>query len=138
MVAIPNDPSNEGRALLLLAKAHVIGLRDGVGLFPTPKDVIDNPKQLHFVVLDAAQIPRALSSVDLGGLTNDYSKPAGFKPDQAVMLEQGDSPYANVIVVRQNEVHDKQYHALVAAIQSKAYRQAVLKQFPDGSAISAF
>ena len=101
VIGIPNDPSNEGRALLLLAKSHIIKLRAGVGLFPTPKDVIDNPLNLKFIDLNAAQIPRSLGNVTLGGLTNDYTKPAGFTPSQAVLLEGPDSPYANIVAVKQ-------------------------------------
>ncbi len=137
-IAIPNDPSNEGRALLLLKKAGLITLRSGVGLFPTPSDVISNGHQLKFVELDAAQVARSLDNVALGGLSNDYAKPAGFKPSQSVLLEGADSPYANVIAVRSADKTKPLFKSLIAAIHSKAYTQAVLKAFPDGAAIAAF
>ena len=137
-IAIPNDPSNEGRALLLLRNAGLIALKSGVGLFPTPEDVIKNPKDLKFVTLNAAQIPRALNHVALGGLTNDYTKALGLVPSQAVILEGPDSPYANVIVVRNRDKKSPAIQKLVAVIHSKAYTDAVLKAFPNGSAIPAF
>ena len=137
-IALPNDPSNEGRALLLLAKHHIITLKPGVGLFATPKDVASNPLHLHFVELNVAQIARSLSSVALGGLTNDYTKPAGFKPKDAVLLEGGDSPYANVIAVKKGREHDRKLEELKAVIHGRAYTQAVLHAYPDGAAIPAY
>lgn len=137
-IAIPNDPSNEGRALLLLARHHVIGLKRGVGLFPTPHDIVSNPLHLRFIALDAAQIPRALNNVAMGGLTNDYTKPAGFTPAQAVLLEGLHSPYANVIVVRTKDQHDPIFKQLIAVIHSKAFVRATLKAYPDGEAVPAF
>jgi YaeC family lipoprotein len=137
-IAIPNDPSNEGRALLLLARYHVISLKPGSGLFPTLKSIADNPLHLHFVILDAAQIPRALKEVALGGLTNDYSKPAGFLPSQAVILENGDSPYANVLVVRRQDKHKAKIKKLIAILHSKILLDRTLKAYPNGAAIPAF
>ena len=138
VIAIPNDPSNEGRALLLLSHAHLVGLKPHAGLFPNPRDIILNPKKLHFVEMNAAQIARSLNDVDLGGLTNDYAKPAGFIPKQAVLLEGPDSPYANVIVVRTSNLQNPLLKQLVKVIHSKAYLQATLKAFPNGAAIAAF
>lgn len=138
IVAIPNDPSNEGRALLLLQQAKVIGLRSGVGLFPTPKDITENKQHLKFVELNAAQIPRSLNNVAIGGLTNDYTAPAGFTPSQAVLLEDSNSPYANVVAVRTSEKNKVIFSELLAAIHSKAYTQAVLKAYPNGAAVPAF
>lgn len=138
VIGIPNDPSNEGRALLLLARTHLIKLRAGIGLFPTPRDIENNPEHLKFITLSAAQIPRSLDNLTLGGLTNDYAKPAGFTPSQAVLLEGGDSPYANIVAVRVNHKNYKLIKELIAAIHSKAYLDANLKAFPNGAAIAAF
>lgn len=137
LIALPNDPSNEGRALLLLAKAHLIGLRGAAGLFARPQDIISNRLHLRFIELDAAQIPRALTNVVLGGLTNDYAKPAGFRPRDALILESADSLYANVIAVRSDIKNKKLYQQLVEVIHSKAYEQAVLTAFPQGAAVIA-
>jgi D-methionine transport system permease protein len=138
IIAIPNDPSNEGRALLLLQKADLITLPKNIGLFPTPKDIISNKLNLQFVELNAAQIPRSLNNVALGGLTNDYAKPAGFTPTQATLLEGPDSPYANIIAVRTSDINNPILKKLVAVIHSPAYTNAVLKEYPNGAAIKAY
>ena len=138
IIAIPNDPSNEGRALLLLQKSKIILLKPGVGLLPTPNDIISNRLHLKFVELNAAQIPRSLNNVSLGGLTNDYTRPAGLTPSNAILLEGSDSPYANVIAVRTNEKNKNVFKELTQAIHSKEYTKAVLKQYPNGAAIPAY
>lgn len=136
-VAIPNDPSNEGRALLLLQKAHVIRLNPQAGLFATKASIIANPLHLHFVEMNAAQLPRALADASLVALTNDFVGPAGFTVKQAVIKEGADSPYANVIVVRQGD-HNPLFKKLIKAVQSPAVVNATMKAFPDGAAIVAF
>src|SRR3990167_3578404 len=138
MVAIPNDPSNEGRALLLLSDNHLITLKPGSGLFATPSDIAENPYDLQFKELNVAQIARSLNDVAIGGLTNDYTKPAGFKVSDAVVKESPDSPYANVVAVRSADVHRSDIKKLISAIHSKQYLQATEKAFPNGAAIAAF
>ena len=119
LVAIPNDPSNEGRALLLLEKAKLISLNPKARLFATPKDIIQNPKHLQFKELDAAQTARSLPDVDLAIINTNYAIPAGLSPTKdALFLEDKNSPYANIIVVRQNEINDPRVKQLVAAFQS--------------------
>lgn len=138
LVAIPNDPSNEGRALLLLQKSHLITLRKGVGLLGTPADIVSNLKGLHFVEMNAAQIPRSLHDVTIAALTNDFVKPAGFTVNQALMVEGKDSLYANVIVVQAKDKNRPVFKELVAAIQSKPVLDATMKAFPDGAALQAW
>lgn len=138
VVAIPNDPSNEGRALLLLQKAGLIHLKTGAGLFGTPRDIVDNPKNLKFRVLDAAQLPRVLKDVDLVGLTNDYVKDAGLIPQDALLKEGADSPYANVIVVRSKNKGKAIFKKLVAVMHSKAVLKITEQLFPRGAAIAAW
>lgn len=138
IVAIPNDPSNEGRALLLLQKAGLIRLKAGISLFGTPRDIVNNPKNLQFRVLDAAQLPRVLKDVDLVGLTNDYVKSAGFVPQDALLKEGADSPYANVIVVRNKNKDKLVFRKLVAIMHSKGVLKVTEKLFPHGEAIPAW
>lgn len=103
-VAIPNDPTNGGRALLLLADKGVIALADGVGLSPTPLDVTENAKKLEFLELDAAQLPRALADADIAIINTNYALEAGLNPEKdAIAIENADSPYANIIVVRKGD-----------------------------------
>lgn len=132
IVAIPNDPSNEGRALLLLQKAHLIKLNKDAGLYATPHNIIENPKQLKFKELEAAQIARSLPDVEIGIINTNYAIPAGFTPSKdAIFLEDKDSPYANIIVIRQDEINDPRMKQLVAAIQSEAVLKVAQKLFKD-------
>jgi D-methionine transport system substrate-binding protein len=138
IVAIPNDPSNEGRALLLLQKAGLIKLKDTAGLYATPADIADNSKQLKFKELDAAQLARSLADVDLAVINTNYAIPAGLSPTKdAILHEEGDSPYANIIVVREDELNDPRVKQLVSAIESPEVLKAAMDIF-NGQAIPAW
>jgi D-methionine transport system substrate-binding protein len=138
LIAIPNDSSNEGRALLLLQKTGLIKLNPRVGLFGTPRDIINNPKNLQFKELDAAQLPRVLKDVDLIGLTNDYAKPAGFTPQDTLLQEGADSPYANIIVVKTKNKNKLIFKNLVATMHAKEVLAITKKLFPHDAAIPAW
>ena len=138
LVAIPNDPSNEGRALLLLQKAGLIQLRKGVGLLATPRDIVVNKKQLRFKLMPDAQCPRALPDVALAGLTNDFVGPAGFTLDQALIHEQADAPYANVIVVQTKDKESPLLQQLVEVMHSPPVVAETMRLFPNGGAIVAW
>lgn len=138
IVAIPNDPSNEGRALLILQKAHLITLKPRVGIFGTTNDIIRNPNNLQFKALENAQLPRVLHDADIVGLTNDYVKVAGFTPEEALLHEGADSPYANVVVVRSSENDKPVFKKLVAAVQSPEAERVTMKLFPNGAALPAW
>ncbi|MCX7125717.1 MAG: MetQ/NlpA family ABC transporter substrate-binding protein [Gammaproteobacteria bacterium] len=103
-VAIPNDPSNEARALLLLQKAGLITLKPKATINATIQDVESNPKQLKLVSLDAAQLPRVLEDVAVAAINTNYAIPAGLSPSHALFSEQSDSPYMNLIVVGSEEI----------------------------------
>ncbi len=131
-IAIPNDPSNEGRALLLLQKMGVIQLNKNAGLFATPNDIESNPKKIHFKELDAAQLARSLPDVDAAAINTNYAIPAGLSPTKdAVFHEGADSPYANIIVIRRDELNDPRMKQLVSAIQSQEVIDAAKKIFND-------
>jgi len=137
-VALPNDPSNEGRGLMLLQKAKLIKMKKESGIYAMPEDIIENPKQLKFKELDAAQIARSLPDVDLAVINTNYAIPAGLTPRKdAIYLEGKDSPYANIIVIRKNELKDPRMKQLVAALQSDAVLKATQKIF-KGQAIAAW
>lgn len=103
-VAIPADPTNGGRVLLLLEAQGLIRLRPGVGIAATPFDVIDNPRGIKLVELPAAQLPRALDDVAVAAINSNYALEVGLVPHRdALVLESADSPYANVIAVRAAE-----------------------------------
>jgi D-methionine transport system substrate-binding protein len=138
IVVIPNDPSNEGRALLLLQKAGLIKLKNGAALFATPVDIQDNPKQLTFTELDAAQLARSLPDVMLAVINTNYAIPAGLSPTRDAIFHEGpDSPYANIIVVRADEINDPRIKQLVAAFQTPEVADAAKKIFND-QAITAW
>lgn len=138
LVAIPNDPSNEGRALLLLQKAKLIKLDKKAGLYATPQDIIENSKQLTFTELDASQLTRSLPDVTIATINTNYAVAAGLSPTKdALFLENKDSPYANIIVIRKDSVNDPRMKQLVAAIQSDAVLKAAKRIF-NGQAIKAW
>ncbi len=131
-IAIPNDPSNEGRALLLLQKAGIIQLKKSAGLYATPHDLQANPKQIRFKELDAAQLARSLPDVDAAVINTNYAVPAGLSPSKdAIFREGADSPYANIIVIRTDEKDDPRMKQLVDAFQSEEVVNAAKKIFND-------
>ncbi|MCD6038971.1 MAG: metQ [Gammaproteobacteria bacterium] len=137
-VAIPNDPSNEERALMLLQKANLIQMKKGTKMYTMPEDIAENPKHLTFKELDAAQIARSLPDVELAVINTNYAIPAGLSPRKdAIFLEGKDSPYANIIVIRKDEIRDPRMKQLVAALQSEAVLKATQRIF-KGQAISAW
>ncbi len=137
-VAIPVDPSNAGRALLLLQEAKLITLDPTAGLYPTPKDIKQNPKQLKIKELEAAILPRMLKDVDLAAINTNYAIPAGLMPSQdALFLEHKDSPYANILVVRLGEESQEKYQKLLQALHSKEVVEEANKLF-SGQAVPAW
>jgi len=138
IVALPNDPSNEGRALLLLAQHGLVKLKPSSGLFATVQDIVDSPLQLHFIILAAAQLPRSFHDATLVALTDDFTKVAGFQVNQALLKEGPDSPYADVIVVRTADKDNPEFKILVKVMHSGAVKRAVLAMFPHGAAIPAW
>ncbi|WP_322010362.1 MetQ/NlpA family ABC transporter substrate-binding protein [Paraburkholderia sp. J12] len=140
-VAVPNDPSNENRAFLLLQSKGLVKLRAGAGVDgnnATPLDVVENPKKIKFVELDAAQLPRALGDVDAAVINTNYALAAGMQPTKdAIALEDIRSPYANVIVVRTQDKDKPWVKKLVAAYQSEDVRQFIKNQF-KGSMVPSF
>jgi D-methionine transport system substrate-binding protein len=100
-IAIPNDPTNGGRALLLLAQAGLFTLTPGADFRATEADIVANPKRVKIVELDAAQIARALDDVDAAAITGNYAVPAGLDPlHDSLAVEKGDSAYCCLVVVR--------------------------------------
>lgn len=134
-IAIPNDPSNEARALLLLAKAGFITLNNNAGFEATPKDIDINPKHLKFEELDAAQLPRVLEDVTAAVINSNFAVPAGLSPKRdAIYLEAANSPYANIIVVRSADKDNPKFKQLVESLHSEEVEQAAKTIF-SGEAI---
>lgn len=137
-VAIPNDPSNESRALALLEKAGLITLKTGTHPHGTLQDIADNPKQLKIKELNAAQLPRVIADVDLAAINTNYAMIVGLIPSRdALILENKDSPYANIVVVRTEEKDDPKFQQLIEALHSPEVLSKAEKLF-QGQAIPAW
>ncbi|MDE1555231.1 MULTISPECIES: MetQ/NlpA family ABC transporter substrate-binding protein [Comamonas] len=135
---IPNDPTNGGRVLLLLQDKGLIKLKPGAGLKATPLDVVENPKKLRFVELDAAQLPRSLDDLDASAINTNFAMSAGLNPKKdAIALERADGPYVNILVVRAGDEKQAWASKLVKAYQSPSTREFVEKQF-QGSVLLGF
>ncbi len=129
-VALPNDTTNEARALLLLQQEGLIKLADGAGITATPQDVVENPKNLQFVEVEAATIPRILDDVDIAAINGNYALDAGLSvADDALAIEDAASDaaqiYTNVIVVPEGKQDDAKVKALVDALHSEAVRSYI-------------
>ncbi|MBE7200861.1 MAG: MetQ/NlpA family ABC transporter substrate-binding protein [Parafilimonas terrae] len=132
LIGIPNDPSNGGRALLLLQAQKLITLKGGVGLLPTVFDVVQNPKRLRFQEVDAAQLPRSLEDLDAAVINTNFAVGAGLIPgrDSIAVEAVANNPYNNVIVVREADAKAPWLPKLVRAFQNDAIRQLLKEQFP--------
>jgi D-methionine transport system substrate-binding protein len=129
-VVIPKDPTNGGRALLLLQKAGIIKLKPAVGLTPTPADVIENPKNLIILEIEPAKTPSALDDVAAVAINNTYSIPAGLNPvKNSIYLESVDSPYVNVIVARPEDSSNPLFLKFVKAYQSQEVADYIYENF---------
>ncbi|HEY9279923.1 MAG TPA: MetQ/NlpA family ABC transporter substrate-binding protein [Eoetvoesiella sp.] len=138
LIALPNDPSNGARALLLLQKQGLIKLKDPDNILATARDIADNPKKLKFKELEAATLPRILPDVDLALINTNYALEAGLNPiKDALFIEGSDSPYANIIVTTEAKKDDPAVKKLVAALNSDATRDFILKKY-NGAIVPAF
>lgn len=135
-IIIPNDPTNGGRALLLLEKVGLIGLKAGVGLLPTINDIINNPKKLRILELEAPQLPRSLddAQVTIAIINNTFAASIGLvaKKD-GVFVEDEKSPYVNIIVSRTDNQHEEKVKNFVKAYQSAEVEAVAEKVFKGGA-----
>ena len=138
IVAIPNDPTNGGRGLVLLEKAGLIKLKDGVGFKATIADIADNPKNLQFKELEAAQLPRSLADVDAAAITMNYVMSAGLDVQkQGIFLESKDEPLAvMVLAARNKDKDDPTYKKIADIFRSEAVKQFIADKY-KGTIVSA-
>lgn len=135
-VAIPNDPTNLGRSLLLLQKVGLIKLKDGIGLLPTVLDVVDNPKNIKLVELEAPQLPRSLDDqqIALAVINTTYASQINLTPAKdGIFVEDKDSPYVNLIVAREDNKDAENVKKFVEAYQSDEVSEAANKIFNGGA-----
>ena len=134
-IAIPNDPSNEARALRLLEKAHLITLKQTDT--PDLQDILTNPKSIQLKTLDAAQLPRILPDVDAAVINTTFAIPAGLNPMRdALLIEDKTSPYANLIVIKINQPKREQLNLFVKAMQSDEVKNKAQALFGDAAIAS--
>lgn len=137
-IAIPNDPTNESRALELLAKTSYISFKDNANSLKTPLDIKDNPKKLKFIELKAAQLPRALNDSDLAIITTNYALGAGLNPlKDGIFIEDKDSLYAIILATRKGEENSEKIKVLEQALKSKEVKEFIEKTY-KGAVIPTF
>src|SRR5690625_5277080 len=137
-IAIQNDPSNGGRALLLLQSEGLLSLNEAAGLTPSILDVVDNPRGFKLIELEAAQLPRSLDDVDVAAINTNYAVDAGMNPAEEAILREGpDSPYMNVIAVRSEDAEAEWLDQVIDAYHSDQVREFVEERF-QGSVVAGF
>ncbi|WP_029623506.1 MetQ/NlpA family ABC transporter substrate-binding protein [Sphingomonas sp. PAMC 26617] len=137
-VAIPNEPSNGGRALLLLQKAGLIRLKNPTDPLAALADIASNPKKLQFKELEAATLPRVLDQVDLAMINTNYALDAKLNPVRdALVIEDAKSPYVNFLVGRAGGEKDPRVVKLIAALRSPATRAFITDHY-KGAVLPAF
>lgn len=132
-VAVPNDATNEARALLLLEAQGIIKIKDGAGINATKQDVTENPKNIEIIEMEAAQLPRSLQDVDIAVINGNYAIAAGLNVSDALAIEDADSvgatTYGNVIAVQKGHENDAKIQALVAALKSDEVKQFMEEKY---------
>jgi D-methionine transport system substrate-binding protein len=137
-VAIPNDATNGGRALALLEKAGLIKLKDGVGISGTVKDIVENKKNIKISEQEAAMLPRTLSEVDLAAINTNFALEAKLVPTKdALLLEDKNSPYANIVVAREDNKNSEALQKLVKALQTDDVKKFINDKY-QGAVVPAF
>ncbi|RDU53002.1 methionine ABC transporter substrate-binding protein [Helicobacter sp. MIT 00-7814] len=136
-IAIPNDVTNGGRALILLHNQGLITLKDVTNLGSTESDIVQNPKGLKIIPIDGALLPRVVDEYDGAVINGNYALQAGFKSKDAILLEDKKSPYANILVVREESVNDENIAKLKKALQSEKVKEFIINTY-DGEVIPAF
>ncbi len=132
-IAVPNDPTNLGRSLLLLQKQGLLKLKDGAGLSATVLDIVENPKKVKIVELEAAQLPRALEDVDLAIINTVYASQVNLQPTRdGLFVEDKESPYVNLIVARENNQNDEKVKNFVKSYQDEAVFKKATELFNGG------
>lgn len=137
-IAIPNEGSNSGRALILLQKAGLIELKDPTNAVSTPKDIAKNPHNFKFKELESAMLPRVLDQVDLDMINTNYALEAGLNPAKdALVIEGADSPYVNYLVARPDNKNSEAIQKLAKALTSPEVKAFIEKKY-NGAVLPAF
>ena len=136
IIAVPNDPTNEARALLLLQDQGIITLKDGAGITATIRDIESNPKNITFKEVEAAQVPNVLKDCDYAVINSNYAIEAGLNPvKDNLAIEGSSSAYSNILAVKKGNENSDKIKALAAALQSKKVADFISSKY-DGAVIS--
>lgn len=136
-IAIPNDATNEGRALLLLQSIGAITLKEDAGITATDKDVTSSVADVEFVLAEAANVPNLLQDVDFAIINNNYALDNGLNPAvDGLAIESADSPYANVLCVKEDNKDSDLTKALIAAFTSQQVVDYIAANYADGSVVA--
>lgn len=137
-VAIPNDPTNGGRALKVLESVGLIKVRPEAGILATKQDIVENPKKLEVIEIEAAQLPRSLDDVALAVINSNFALGANLNPKKdAIAVESKDSPYANVVAIRKGDGSRPEIQKLKAALTSPDVKKFIDEKF-QGAILAAF
>ena len=137
-IALPNDPTNGGRSLLLLEKAGLLKLKDGVGVKATVQDITENPKHLQFKEVEAAQVPRTLDDVDAAVINTNFAMQVNLVPTKdALFMEDSTSPFVNIVAVRKGDENRPEIQALLKALKSDEVKQFINDKY-KGAVVPAF
>lgn len=136
-IAIPNDPSNGGRALILLNDNGIIKLKDASNLYATEIDIAENPKKLKIKPVDTAMLPKIVGDVDAAIINGNYALQAGMSAKEAILLEDSRSPYANILVVRSSDIENPNLLKLKKALTSDKTKK-FLEETYKGEVVPAF
>ena len=135
-IAVPNDTTNEARALLLLADNGYIKLKDGAGITATVNDIVENPLNIEFKEVEAAQLPNVLKDVDYAVINSNYAIPADLNPvEDSLLIEGSSSAYGNILAVKEGTEESDKVKALVAALESKQVADFITETY-NGSVVS--
>lgn len=135
-VAVPNDTTNEARALLLLEKNGYLKLKDGTGITATIRDIEDNPYNINFKEVEAAQLPNVLKDVDYAVINSNYAIQADLNPvSDSLLIEDSSSEYGNIVAVKEGTENTDKTKALKAALESKDVKDFITKEY-NGAVVS--
>lgn len=137
-IAIPNDPTNGGRALMLLQSANLLKLKDGVTITATPGDIVDNPKNIEIVEIEAALLPRSMNDVDYSVINSNFAMEAKLNPvKDSLFTEPKESPYANVVAIRKGDENRPELQKLAKALTSSEVKKFIEETY-KGAVVPAF
>lgn len=130
VIAIPNDPTNGGRAIVLLERAGLVKLADGAGVKATVQDIVENPKNITVKMLDAAQLPRVLADVAGAVINTNFALEAGLNPSaDALIIEDKESPYSNIVVVKAERADNSELQKLAEILTGDSVRTFIEEKY---------